>query len=93
MALVIEDPQVESLVQRLAELRSESVERTLRDALEAYLALELSQRCIASPEKIPEKVESGAARIMKLAEEFRAGMHLKPFDYDAWLYDENGLPH
>lgn len=85
MALSIKNPETERLARELAAATGKSVTAAVSEALERSLRETVDRE--AEREAIFE-------RTMAISRDTGARWpaHLKNFDYDEWLYDENGLP-
>jgi antitoxin VapB len=86
MALSIKDPETEALARKLAKHRGLSMTKVIRDALAESLANdnELRQAEIARRRESIRKIQEEVAKLP----EFMTAEQV-----DAWMYDENGLPH
>ncbi len=85
MALSIKNPETERLARELAAATGKSVTAAVTEALERSLRETVDREV---------EIEGLTARTMAIAKETGAliSEELKSFDYDAWLYDDNGLP-
>jgi antitoxin VapB len=86
MALSIKDEETDRLVRKLAGIKRLSYTQTIRLAV----ANELKRTEVRSP---AEKAE-----LLKAIAEIQARVASRPSrmtaeEVDAWMYDENGLPH
>jgi len=83
-SLNIKNPETHRLAEELAKLTGESMAAAVQTALRERL------------EHLQQKHDRSARldRMMAIAREAAAHMteEERNFDYDAWLYDENGLP-
>jgi antitoxin VapB len=86
MSLNIKNPEVHALARELAGLTGESMTEAILVALRERLA-----RARNTDERIAERVAAITAIGRDVAE--RLGPEWRAMDHDAWLYDENGLPH
>jgi antitoxin VapB len=86
MSLNIKNPEAHALAKELAELTGESMTEAIVVALRERLARERN-----TEERIQERVAAITAIARDVAE--RLGPEWRSMDVDAWLYDENGLPH
>ncbi len=84
MALSIKNPETERLARELAAATGKSVTAAVTEALERSLRQTVNREA---------EVEALTARTMAIAKETGARLSddVKSFDYDAWLYDEDGL--
>jgi antitoxin VapB len=86
MALSIKDEETDRLVRKLAKLRQLSYTQTIRLAV----ANELERSEVRRPAEKAEMLKAIAeiqARVAALPDRMTAE------EVDAWMYDENGLPH
>lgn len=88
MALSIKNPETERLARELAAATGKSVTAAVTEALERSLRETASREVEREAER-----EAIFQRTMAISKETGARWpaELKNFDYDAWLYDENGL--
>jgi antitoxin VapB len=86
MSLNIKNPEAHALAKELAELTGESMTEAIVVALKERLARERN-----TEERIQERMAVITAIAQDVAE--RLGPEWRGMDVDAWLYDENGLPH
>jgi antitoxin VapB len=86
MSLNIKNPEAHALAKELAELTGESMTEAIVVALKERLARERN-----TEERIQERMAVITAIAQDVAE--RLGPEWRAMDVDAWLYDENGLPH
>jgi antitoxin VapB len=85
MALSIKDPETDALVRKLARARGTSYTGAIRLAVENELARE------ARPKRSFDEV---MAEIQQIQDETAALPDaMTAEEVDAWLFDENGLPH
>jgi antitoxin VapB len=85
MALSIKDPQTDALVRKLARARGTSYTGAIRLAVENELARE------ARPKRSFDEV---MAEIQQIQDETAALPDaMTAEEVDAWMFDENGLPH
>lgn len=85
MALSIKDPATDALVRKLARARGTSFTGAIRLAVENELAREPQHQ---------RSYEEKMAAVREIQREFAAlpdAMSLE--EIDAWMYDEDGLPH
>ncbi len=79
----IKNEETTRLAHELAELTGESLTTAITAAVRERL------------DRIRQQRQAKYERLLAIADDFAA--HLtkeeRSFDYDAWLYDENGLPH
>ena len=85
MALSIKDPETDALVRRLAKIKHVNYTAAIRLAVSNEL--ERSEKPKKDPEKILAAIREIQDRWAKLPEKMTAEQ------VDAWMYDENGLPH
>ncbi len=85
MALSIKDPETDALVRKLAKLRRTSFTGAIRLAVNNELAKD------ERPAKDPEKIRAAVAEIQ--ARWAAAPELMTDKEVDAFMYDENGLPH
>jgi antitoxin VapB len=86
MHLNIKNHEAHELAKELAELTGESMTEAVLVALKQRLARERN-----TEERIRERMTVLTAIGRDVAE--RLGPEWRAMDVDAWLYDENGLPH
>jgi antitoxin VapB len=86
MHLNIKNDEAHELAKELAELTGESMTEAVLVALRERLARERN-----TEERIQERMAAITAIGRDVAE--RLGSEWRQTDSDAWLYDENGLPH
>jgi antitoxin VapB len=86
MHLNIKNHEVHELAKELAELTGESMTEAVLVALRERLARERN-----TEERLQERMAVLTAIGRDVAE--RLGPEWRAMDVDAWLYDENGLPH
>jgi antitoxin VapB len=86
MHLNIQNHEVHELAKELAELTGESMTEAVLVALRERLARERN-----TEERLQERLAVLTAIGRDVAE--RLGPEWRAMDVDAWLYDENGLPH
>jgi antitoxin VapB len=86
MHLNIKNHEVHELAKELAELTGESMTEAVLVALRERLARERN-----TEERLQERLAVLTAIGRDVAE--RLGPEWRAMDVDAWLYDENGLPH
>lgn len=84
MALSIKDPETDALVRKLAKARGTSFTGAVRLAVENELARE------AAPKR---KIDWEAVRRIQKSFADKGGNGMTAEEADAWMYDENGLPH
>jgi antitoxin VapB len=85
MALSIKDPETDALVRKLARARGTSYTGAIRLAVENELARE------ARPKRSFDEV---MAEIQQIQDETAALPDaMTAEEVDAWMFDENGLPH
>ena len=85
MALSIKDPETDALVRKLAKLRRLSFTGAIRLAVNNELALD------EKPVKDIAKIKAAVAEIQRRVAAYPKTMTAA--EIDAWMYDENGLPH
>jgi len=92
MALTITDPRLIKLIEQRARERGTSVEQTIADAL-VPTPVETSVAQVSSEDL--EREEARQQHIDEIVRDMREHVtdEMRNFDYDAWLYDEHGLPH
>lgn len=89
MATLIQDSEIEALVRRLADARGTSFEGAVRLAVKNELARELELK--PKSKRCPEEIR---AAVREIQEQYAALPEaMTPEEVDAWMYDENGLPH
>jgi antitoxin VapB len=86
MHLNIKNDEVHELAKELAELTGESMTEAVLVALKERLARERN-----TEERLQERVAALTAIGRDVTE--RLGPEWRALDVDAWLYDDNGLPH
>lgn len=87
MALSIKDPETDALVRKLAKARGTSFTGAVRLAVENELAREAAPRRRQSPEEFMAAIKEIQESYAELNDTRTAE------EIDAWMYDENGLPH
>ncbi len=94
LTITITDPKLIELIQQKAEeagvSQSEAAQRVLKERASENIRAQVTHTPLTAEYKAERKAKVMAtlASIHELAtDEDRA------FDYNAWLYDENGLPH
>jgi antitoxin VapB len=85
MALSIKDPETDRLVRKLASARGVSYTSAIRLAVANELARE------PRPERSVEEVWAEIRKIQNETAALPDAMSAE--EVDAWMYDENGLPH
>ena len=85
MALSIKDPETDALVRKLAKLRRTSFTGAIRLAVNNELARD------ERPVKDAAKLQAATAEIQARWASLPDAMSAE--EVDAWMYDENGLPH
>ena len=85
MALSIKDPETDALVRKLAKLRRTSFTGAIRLAVNNELAKD------ERPVKDVAKIKAAVAEIQARWAALPDLMTME--EIDAWMYDENGLPH
>jgi antitoxin VapB len=86
MGLSIKDPETEALARKLATHRGISLTSAIRSALAESLANDNQLR--------EADIQRRGAAIKELQDQFAAlPDRMTMEEIDAWMYDENGLPH
>ncbi len=86
MGLSIKDPETEALARKLAAHRGVSLTSAIRGALAESLANDNQLR--------EAEIERRLAAIKEIQAQFAAlPARMTMEEVDAWMYDENGLPH
>lgn len=86
MGLSIKDPETEALARKLAEHRGVSLTSAIRSALAESLANDNELR--------QAEIDRRNAAITDIQEQYAAlPDRMTMEEVDAWMYDENGLPH
>lgn len=86
MALSIKDEETDRLVRKLAGIKGLSYTQTIRLAVSNELQRS-ETRDPAEKEKLMKAIAEIQARVAALPSRMTAE------EVDAWMYDENGLPH
>jgi len=86
MALSIKDEETDRLVRKLAQIKGLSYTQTIRLAVANELQRS-ETRDPAEKEKLMKAIAEIQARVAALPDRMTAE------EVDAWMYDENGLPH
>jgi antitoxin VapB len=86
MGLSIKDPETEALARKLATHRGISLTSAIRSALAESLANDNELRQAEIERKIAA-IKEIQAQVAKLP------VLMTDEEVDAWMYDENGLPH
>lgn len=86
MGLSIKDPETEALARKLAAHRGISLTSAIRGALAESLAND-NQLRDAEIERRMAAIKEIQAQVAKLPN------YMTEAEVDAWMYDENGLPH
>jgi antitoxin VapB len=86
MALSIKDSKTEDLARKLAKHRGISMTRAIHDALAETLANDngLREAEIRRRGEVIREIQKRVANLPEL---------MSATEVDAWMYDENGLPH
>lgn len=86
MGLSLKDPETESRVRRLAEIRGVGITAAIRMAVDNELARDDADQKAEFERKLSE---------IRIIQEKCAGLPILMTDaeVDDWMYDENGLPH
>lgn len=84
MALSTKDPKTDALVRKLARVRGTSFTGAIRLAVENELARDARPKL---------KLDRDAIRAIQKSYAARGGNGMTAEEVDAWMYDENGLPH
>jgi antitoxin VapB len=85
MGLSIKNDETERLIRQLAKARNTSITRAVTEAVRNELSREARSR--KDPEAIIAAVRKIQAEVAKLP------VLMTDEEVDAWMYDENGLPH
>ncbi len=85
MALSVKDPETDAMVRKLARRRRTSFTGAIRLAVANELAKD------DKPVKDIEKIRAAVAEIQ--ARWASTPERMSAEEVDAWMYDENGLPH
>lgn len=85
MGLSIKNDEAERLIRQLAKARNTSITRAVTEAVRNELSRE------AKPRKDPEAIIAAVRKIQ--AEVAKLPVLMTEEEVDAWMYDENGLPH
>lgn len=86
MALSIKDEETDRLVRKLAQLKQLSYTQTIRLAVTNELKRS-ETRSPAEQAELRKAIAEIQARVAALPD------HMTAEEVDAWMYDENGLPH
>jgi antitoxin VapB len=85
MGLSIKNNEAERLIRELAKARNQSITKAVTEAVRNELARE------AKPRKDPEAIIAAVRKIQ--AEVAKLPVLMTDEEVDAWMYDENGIPH
>lgn len=94
LTITITDPKLIELIQQKAKeagvSQSEAAQRVLEERSDVAPAPEPKAHTMTQQER-----DERAEKAMKILSRIHAQItdEDRAFDYDAWLYDENGLPH
>lgn len=85
MGLSIKNAEAEQMIRELAKARNTSMTRAVIEAVRKDLA------SVAKPRKDPEAIIAAVRKIQ--AEVAKLPILMTDEEVDAWMYDENGIPH
>jgi hypothetical protein len=95
-AITITDPTIIAIIEEEAQKRG----LTPADAVKQIIVAHQPDQASITPQpdasdETPEERQARLERAHQLIREMQAMMtdEDRAFDYDAWLYDENGMPH
>lgn len=95
-AITITDPITIAIIEEEAQKRGLSPADTVRQIIVAHQPEQRdANRAVGARTETPEERAARLAEADRILSELQAMMtdEDRAFDYDAWLYDENGLPH
>ena len=85
MGLSIKNAEAEQMIRELAKARNTSMTRAVIEAVRKDLA------SVTKPRKDPEAIMAAVRKIQ--AEVAKLPVLMTDEEVDAWMYDENGIPH
>lgn len=85
MGLSIKNAEAEQMIRELAKARNTSMTRAVIEAVRKDLA------SVAKPRKDPEAIIAAVRKIQ--AEVAKLPILMTDEEVDAWMYDEDGIPH
>ena len=92
-AITITDPTVIAIIEEEAHKRGLSAAETVKELIVTHEGPDVAPA--PARKETPEERAARLARVHQLIREMQAMVtdEDRAFDYDAWHYDENGLPH
>ncbi|MGC4105202.1 MAG: hypothetical protein QM753_02455 [Thermomicrobiales bacterium] len=93
LTITITNPHIIAIIERQAAERGISESDMVAETVDAAFAAATPTG--APKTRSPEEIAARKARALAILGEIHASItdEDRAFDYDAWLYDENGLPH